>query len=404
MGAEIGVGALLGAAGISALGNLAGSAISASGAESTNRQAMAFNALEAQKNRVFQKAMYSQQLADQERMYNQYQSPEAIAKQLEKIGVNAAGAFAGGKSGFSGSMSGVPSVPSGSQASIGSLENPYSSFGQALQNTTKDAVSVLNSLTDKHLKDAQSLKVLADKKGQDYANQIAKIQSQVSEWQIPAKAKAEINELITSAALNEANGRLAAAETSLKTLMGKLTDNQIRLTDEQIQQLTIEVAWLDKIRRQEFELLGEKKKTEKSYQAANYGSAAQSNATAEQIEAQNKILNNAKYRMAVLSQTLSDADVAYKKRSITQAQYELLKEQIERAKKENDIYKLREYMGMINETISSLGHASGEVGRTIMAAKFMRGAPASTIITSAPNQVILPNGQIANGQFINTHW
>lgn len=280
MGAGIGVGALLGAAGLSSLGNIAGSAISASGANATNRLAMQFNSLEAAKNRLFQQQMYNQQVKDQERMYNQYQSPEAIAKQLEKIGVNGAGVFGSGKSGFSGSMSSVPSVPSGSQASVGSLENPYAAFGQALQNTTRDSVSVLNSLTDKHLKDAQSLKVLADKKGQDYANQIAKIQAQVSEWRIPSKAKAEINELITSAALNEANGRLTAAETSLKELMGKLTDKQINLTDQQIQQLTIEVSWLDKIRRQEFELLGEKKKTEKSQQAANYGSAEQSHALA----------------------------------------------------------------------------------------------------------------------------
>lgn len=364
MGAEIGIGALLAAAGISAVGSLAGSAISASGAQATNKQAMQFNAEEAEKNRAFQELMYNKQINDQQRMYNLYQSPQAIARQLSKIGVNPAGAFASGKSGFSGSMSGVPSPAGGSQASIGSLENPAAPYAAALSNTTKDAVSVLNAMTDKHLKDAQTIKVLADAKGQEYANRIAKIQSLVSEWQIPQKAKAEINELISSAALNEARGKLSDAETSLKELMKKLTDKQIKLTDEQVTQLSIEVSWLDRIRRQEFELLGEKKKTEKSQQAANYGYAAESNANARTINLIRKDVARYHEKLANITDTRDFVTSNTAWNEVQQSLYDLqasklvpdqVLEAIKLARKKNDWYEVNELLGIVDEGVKAYG-------------------------------------------------
>lgn len=362
MGAEIGVGALLAASGISTLGNIAGSAISSSGANSANSQLMAFNSQEAEKNRQFQRDMYNQQLSDQERMYNQYQSPEAIAKQLQSIGLNPS-AVLGKGSGFQ-SMGSVPGVSSGSQASVGSLLNPNASYGDALKNTTKDAVSVLNSLTDKHLKDSQTIKVLAEAKGQEYANQIAKIQSQVSEWQIPQKAKAEISNLITSSALNEARGELTKAESDLKKLTQLLTDKQIRLTDEQIQQLTIEVAWLDRIRKQEYDLLGEKQKTERSQQAVNYGSANEHNANAKTInDIRADVVRYHKY-VANIHETKDFVSSNTAWNEVQQSLYDLQASKlvpnqivlaIEHAKKANDWYEVNELLGIVDEGVKAYG-------------------------------------------------
>lgn len=357
MGAEICAAALLGATG------LVGSFIASSGAKSTNQAAMDFNAIEAAMNRHFQEQMYNKQLADQEALYNKYQSPSAIAAQLAKIGVNPSSVFGKGSS-LGGSVPSVPSPPSGSSASIGELQNPLAPYANALTNTAKDTVQVLNGLTDKHLKDAQTVKVLAEAKGQEYANGIMRVKEQISKWQIPEEAKAKIDNLVTSAALNEAKGRLTDAEKDLKFLMQTLTDKQIKLTDEQVNQLVIEVSWLDRIRHQEFELLGEKKKTEKSQQAANYGSARLSTA---QAKTEDQIRGDvARYHRFVgnIQETKDFVTSNTAWNEVQQSLYELqaaklvpeqVAQAIETAKKNNDWYTTRMLLNIVDEGIKGYG-------------------------------------------------
>lgn len=280
MGAEIGVGALLASAGLSSVGNIAGSAMSAAGAREANNQAMRFNAAEAEKNRNFQREMYNQQFQDQKSLYNEFQSPSAIAKQLQQIGVNAAGAFASGQSGFTGSMPSVPSGSSGSQASIGSLQNPMASYADALKGTTSDAVSVLNSITDKNLKDKQALKVLAEKAGQDVQNRILSWTDMINNTVGSEKAKQELNEIIVRIATFEAAGELDKAKKETEETIQRLNNKQFDLKDEEYQQLIIRGLYLTKSLDNEIALGKEKIKTEKSAQVANYGAAEASRAAA----------------------------------------------------------------------------------------------------------------------------
>ena len=78
------------------LAGLAGSAISASSASSNNQQALAFNKWSQLQAQEYQTQMYNQQRLDQENFYKKYQSPEAIASALSKLGVNPAVALSGG--------------------------------------------------------------------------------------------------------------------------------------------------------------------------------------------------------------------------------------------------------------------------------------------------------------------
>lgn len=278
MGAEIGIGALLAAAGISALGNLGGAAISASGANSANADMMAFNRKEAAKNRAFQKEMYQQQLSDQEMMYNKYQSPEAIARQLQSIGVNAAGVFGSGKSGFSGSLPSVPSVPSGSQASVGSLTNPMADYAQALKGSTSDAVSVLNAMTDKQLKDKQGLKILAEKANLQTQNEILQWQNMINQTVGSEKAKEELNQIIVQTATLATAGELNKAQTLVADTIRKLNQKEFDIKDEELWQLQTRGLFLVQSLKNEQDLQVEQIKTEKSTQANNYASASLSKA------------------------------------------------------------------------------------------------------------------------------
>lgn len=134
--------ALLVGAGIAAAGGLAGSAISSAGAKSTNQAALGFNEWSQKDAQAYNTQMYERQLADQESMYNKYQSPQAIAKQLRSAGINPSAVFGSGK----GMTSGLPSVPAAASSpalSAPSLVNPYESYGNTLSQVS-DSISKLS--------------------------------------------------------------------------------------------------------------------------------------------------------------------------------------------------------------------------------------------------------------------
>lgn len=333
MGAEIGVGALLAASGVSALGNIAGSAISANGAQGANSQAMAFNAQQAQLNREWQEKMYKQQLGDQEAMYNKYQSPEAIAKALQKIGVNAAGAFSGGNSGFSGSLPSVPGVPSGSQAAIGSLENPYASYSQAAKGVAGDAVNVLNAITDKKLKDAQAIKALQETNNLKVQEDILKWTDMINNTVGSQKAKEELNSIIVQTGLYAAQGKLTKAQELVAETIQKLNNKEFEIKSEELSQLTLRGLFLEQSLKSGLDLQKEEIKTEQSKQAANYASADESKTRKLGLEFENAIKKidsenaaaTAQHKLAALrEQYMKDATISQLDRVAAQKDFEKL--------------------------------------------------------------------------------
>lgn len=289
MGVEIGIGALLGAACISAVGNLVGAGISAAGAASMNEDTMNFNREEAAKARQFQKDMYQQQLIDQQMLYEKYQSPEALVRQFGQAGVNSAAVLGSGKGGFSGALPSVPSAPSGSAASISGLSNPLEYFADALKGSTSDSVSVLNAITDKNLKDKQALKVLAEKANLEVQNGILKWQDMINNTVGSEKAKQELNSIVEQVGLLSAQKNYAQAQKLVADTIQRLNDKDFDIKDEELSQLKLRGTFLEADLNNSLEYQRETIKTEKSKQQSNYATARQQNALAKISEIQGDI-------------------------------------------------------------------------------------------------------------------
>ena len=90
------------------VGSLGAGLLSSSSASANNAKALDFNRWSQLQAQEFQRTMYNQQKMDQENFYTKYQSPEAIAKQLQKLGLNPANVLGQGQ-GLGGSPVSMPS-------------------------------------------------------------------------------------------------------------------------------------------------------------------------------------------------------------------------------------------------------------------------------------------------------
>lgn len=117
---------------IGGAGSLGAGLLSSSSASSNNAKALDFNRWSQLQAQEFQRTMYNQQKMDQENFYTKYQSPEAIAKQLQKLGLNPANVLGQGQ-GLGGSPVSMPSGMSSPALSAPALENEGTSMAQAIQ-------------------------------------------------------------------------------------------------------------------------------------------------------------------------------------------------------------------------------------------------------------------------------
>lgn len=357
-----GLGLIIGG-GISALGATAGSAISSEGAEDANEQTMAFNHYEAQLNRQWQERMYERQRLDQENFYKQYQRPEAIAAQLSKIGVNPASIFSSGHS-IGGSAPSMPTPPSGSQASVGSLLNPYASYAQGLQNVTSQTTQLLGTLSDSKLKDAQTIHTLRMAYGQEFTNEMLEISASVAKWNIPQTAKAEIDKLMSEAAVNNANSKLLDAKTATEKIMQIVRSNEAKLTSQQILELSIRVAHLDNLLGGQEQLQSEQVKTEKSIQSRNYAEGRLASANAKTVNDIRADVVRYHKSLANITDTRDFVSSNTAWNEVQQSLYELqaaklipeeMMQEIENAKKRNDWYEVNQLLGIADEGLKAYG-------------------------------------------------
>lgn len=379
MGVGIGTALLIGA-GIGTAGAIAGSAVSSHGAQEANEDAMDFNAWQADLNRKWQTNIYERQRQDQENFYQKYQSPEAIGKALTGLGVNPATIFSGQSLG--GSIPSMPSVPSGSQASIGSLLNPLEPYAEGMRGVTSQAAQMISAMSDSKLKDAQTIHVLKQAYGQEFTNQMLEISSQVASWQIPEKAKAEINDLMASAALKNANGKLADAQAEVEKIMKTIRQNDVKIGSQQILELSIRLSHLDQLLSNQEQLGFQQIKTEKSIQSRNYaeGRLASANAkTVNDIRADviryNKALANITDTKDFVSSNTAWNDVQQSLYELQAAKLvpEQISKAIEHAKKANDWYEVNALLGIVDEGVKAYGTYYGaKTGRGFVDAQNVR--------------------------------
>lgn len=269
------VASILGATGL--MSGFLGSA----SASSNNRAALAFNKWSQLQAQDYNTKMYERQLEDQESMYNKYQSPQAIAKQLQEAGINPS-ALAGGHGFSGGSMSSVPSAGSSPALSAPALENAGVPIGNAIEQMSR----VINNMADNDLKRQQVTKVLSEIKGQELANAHADFDNYLLSKYGENEKINQLRDLLSSAMLKEARKDYTGAQKDYQKVLEKIANKELGIKDEEYSQLVYRGTRLAQIYDDEHELRVEEKKVKKSQQSSNYASAEQSRASSNLLRAQ----------------------------------------------------------------------------------------------------------------------
>lgn len=153
-------GALLGAAGIGAVGNLIGGIFGSSSQKSANKT----NLQIARETNAQNKELFNQQLAWQEDMWNKtnaYNAPQKQVDMLLKAGINPAAVYGNGATSDA-SMPSVPSAPQMQGATMQPID--YSWMGNIVDQGVNAYLnnSILNNKVEESAADAQIAKVKAE--------------------------------------------------------------------------------------------------------------------------------------------------------------------------------------------------------------------------------------------------
>lgn len=269
MGAEI----ILGAA---ALAVATGSAIAgtASANHAANKAAET-NVSEAEKNRQFQQQMYEKQLADQERQYKMYQSPQAVAQQLRSIGVNPASYFSGGK-GMNTQMPQMPGGLPGSQATVQQAQGTGAMVSDAFKNASQGLMNlstIYKTKKEREKLDADIHLVLAQKYGQDLMNNHQSIVNMVDSWKLPEQSKAELLRTINQAALFMSEKRYQDAATEYQGILSRIGNKEFDIKSAEAGNIAMLIALQNG-------LIDQQTKTAKAQEGAANASASESRAGA----------------------------------------------------------------------------------------------------------------------------
>ena len=259
--------------------------LSSASARSNNKDSIAFSRWSQLESQRYNQEMYEKQLADQERLYNTYQSPQAIAQALSEIGVNPASALSqvSGKG-----MPSVPSVSGSSPVGAPHLENEGLALGQGIQ----QMAGAVNAIAGAKMQDAQAKETRdmlqhkingmlitqgLEQAQKDYQG----LMNTLTEKYGDQKWSSEIQDLLSKAVLNVANGNLADAQSDYTKVLKMISDEDLGMKQEERAIFGTRLAiGIDNLKKQGL-LLDEEKKTERSKQASNYASASYSNAMAE---------------------------------------------------------------------------------------------------------------------------
>lgn len=203
-----GAAAAVGAAG---LGNLFGNIIAAKTQSDINASQIAYSREAA--TTAFER---------QNEQYEKYLSPEAQAKQLNDIGLNAASVLGKG-AGVGGQM------PNVNQAQVPDLKNPAQNYSQML----KDTMQAVSMYADAKKKDSEVGLVLEQMYGQQLSNYYQQTQNYLLETFGESKISAELNDLYASAFLKYATGAKEEAVHDLTKMQEKIASNEYKITTEQ---------------------------------------------------------------------------------------------------------------------------------------------------------------------------
>lgn len=283
-----------------------GSIFDAASSNEYNREYLAMQREENQKNREFQSEEAEKQrlfTADQQIKNNEYNSAPAQVKRMQQAGVNPATAFSN-SAGSAGSVTPAPmgGIPSGT-AGISGL--PYqglmSKFGLAgayLESLASAYKSSEEGSVVKKRSEAEIAKLFSEQnlndlraKGQEIANMIASKTGLQEKRELIANLIADTDLKVANKAKAIAEKGLTEARTNreIEQLVGDVYDNVRKQFESLLGKTKYRMALID-LKYHEAEVV-EGLQTQRSVQAANYAGAEKSRSEADVAKIRAKIDN-----------------------------------------------------------------------------------------------------------------
>lgn len=227
MGAMTPVQALLASGVMSGAASLGSGIYASNSAAANNSTALAFNKWSQLNAQEFQRSMYNTQKLDQIDFYKKYQSPQAIADQLSKLGVNPANVFSQG-SGINTSPASMPSGISSPALSAPHLENE----GKAMAESIKAIGSSFASIAQAGQSNEQSAEyihtfnervtaLMLQNEGKKFANNFAQWNLIASQVKLPY----EIQSLAGDAYVDFTQGDVNLSLVKLNKIAAYVRDN-----------------------------------------------------------------------------------------------------------------------------------------------------------------------------------
>lgn len=255
----------------SAVSSIAGSVM----ASQTNAEMMQTNKDMQADAQKWNEKMYVQQMQDQEDMYNKYQSPQAIAKQLREAGLNPSALASGGLSG--GSMPSVPSVGSSPALSSPSLSNPAAPLQQGI-NDMASSISQLSSAENQTAEAEKTRSMLAGQleslmlqnKQMDLHNHWQEFQNYLQQNFGEDKMTSEISDNLSRAYLNYMTGDTQKALSGYYDVLTKIGDNEYKISYEKAANIGTYIQLMLGDMQAGINLKNQSIKTGKSQESLNY--------------------------------------------------------------------------------------------------------------------------------------
>lgn len=346
------------AGGVSALGSLFGTSSADKAAALAEKQHQ-WDVEENAKSRQFQKDEWTRQF----NATNAYNDPKATKERLSNAGLNAS-AILNGQGSAIGQSTGSPSAPSG-VSGLNPMPDVVSQVGFQSQESLFRRLSMLGDLAKnsallpatKQKLDAEIQNVLNDSRFKDIKAQSEEFMLSLNKYFSPHERNVGLRQALENLALTDAETRLAIANgeyvnENKQNLAEErlLTIAKRNLSQKDFEKLQLEIKWYDKMRSQEIA-------ESKSRQAANYGSAAESNATAEQIQFWNKINNRPDVKHELVRAAKESGKAAVNANAISERQAKQLDFMIEQAAFANDMKEFTYWSNQITGFIESAGNA-----------------------------------------------
>lgn len=294
--------------------------------------------------------------AEFDRRYNEYQSPQAMVHQYNQAGLNASALYQKGNGGFSVSPAMQPSSPSPAAVVAPAKSAP----------TPTNSVDLLNDISRMELNNAQRDEIFALLKGkmreQDDAHELAEIMKAQQSFTL------QLDKIYGN---DERANKLAnlIQEGLTLYLQGKESEKNVKFLeartiladDEHVlnrQQLPLAKLYLEAL------IKATKAKASADYSQANYYRALSETEDACR-EFNLEVLRN---EASLSSETLSSrVDEIISKAKAAKILPEQVQVELEKAKKENNLYYVREIVSMVAEGVGVAGqfYAAGKIGKAM---------------------------------------